>query len=268
MKEEHLFTGPLEPTNQPYAVAKLSGIVQCEAYNRQYKTRFLAVMPTNLYGPNDNYDLQSSHVLPALIRKFHLAKLAVKGDWDGILKDESLFGPIPEDFRSSLFLISEENGHYPSPQRHNVQKSEKIDSSDNRRSPVPAVPIWGTGRSRREFLHADDMADACIFLINLDNSAFDRLLAGSSESPSKAAQLPLINMGSSEDQTIRELAFQIAKIVGYSGEMIWDQTKPDGMPKKLLDTSRLDRLGWNLSISLTDGIKNTYEWYLDQAGSP
>ena len=249
MKEAYLFTGPLEPTNQPYAVAKLSGIVQCEAYNRQYGTRFLAVMPSNLYGAKDNYDLLTSHVLPALIRKFHLAKLAEKNEWEAITKDEAVFGPIQEDLRSCLLNISAKTVNRP---------------PAGQRNPVAAVSIWGTGKARREFLHVDDMADACHFLMNLDDTVFDRLCGGLSEIAPDSASLPLVNIGTGSDQTIRELADRIAPIVGYSGKVIYDPTKPDGTPRKLSDISILQSLGWTASISLEEGINRTYAWYLEQ----
>jgi GDP-L-fucose synthase len=233
MKEEYLLTGPLEPTNQPYAVAKIAGVIQCEAYNRQYGTRFLPVMPTNLYGPNDNYDLENSHVLPALIRKFHLAKLAEKGDLAGIKRDEVLHGPIPDDIRTALGLTPDSS--FPAP-----HSSEMV--------------LWGTGSPRREFLHVDDLVGACLFLMNLDHLKFEGLCYSS---------LPLINIGCGEDQTIQELASVVAKVVGYGGDVTWDTSKPDGTPMKLLDISRLKSLGWKPKISLIEGLKITYQSYLD-----
>lgn len=198
LKEEYLLTGPLEPTNEPYAVAKIAGIIQCRASNRQYGTRFLAAMPTNLYGPNDNFDLTTSHVLPAMIRKFHEAK---------------------------------ENGS-------------------------PTVTIWGTGTPLREFLHADDLADALVFLMNLDDQRFDELL---SYGPAPA----LINVGSGEEISIRDLAKLVAEIVGYGGEIVTDPAKPDGTPRKVMDVSRIASLGWRRRIPLRDGIESAYRWFLD-----
>lgn len=190
MREEHLLTGVLEPTNEPYAVAKIAGIKLCQSYNRQYGTRFISAMPTNLYGPGDNFDLQTSHVLPALIRKFHEAK---------------------------------ENG-------------------------APEVTIWGTGSPRREFLHVDDLAEACLFLMrNYDDGE-------------------IVNVGVGEDLTIRELAELVQEVVGYSGEIVFDVGKPDGTPRKLLDTGRINALGWRPRISLRDGIAETYRWYLAEEG--
>ena len=249
MKEEYLLTGPLEPTNQPYAVAKIAGVIQCEAYNRQYGTRFLAVMPTNLYGPNDNYDLESSHAMPALIRKFHLAKLASNGQWDAIERDEKVFGSIPDDTKESLGI--------------NATTNEPLNESTIQ----PKVVLWGTGDARREFLHVDDMADACLFLINLNPTKFNELCSGGlpySSLPTPHSSLPLINIGCGEDRTIRELASIIAEVIGFKGDVKWDTSKPDGTPRKLLDISRLINLGWKPKMSLAEGIKLTYESFLEQ----
>ncbi len=187
IKEEYLLTGPLEPTNEWYAVAKIAGIKLCQAYNLQYGTRFISAMPTNLYGPGDNFDLDSSHVLPALLRKFHEAK---------------------------------EMG-------------------------APEVTVWGSGTPKREFMHVDDLADACVYL--MDNYE-------SSE---------IINVGTGEDVSIRELAEMVGEVVGYEGRIVFDTSKPDGTPRKLLDVSRLAQTGWRASISLRDGVEATYGWYVD-----
>jgi GDP-L-fucose synthase len=241
MKEEDLLTGKLEPTNEPYAVAKIAGVKLCESFNRQHGTRYYAVMPNNLYGPNDNYDLENSHVLPAMIRKFHLAKLAVRGDWAGINKDQSRCGDIPDDFMACLVAICKSFGH-----NHKLP--------DMGLKAQPAVNLWGSGSPRREFVHVDDMADACIFLMNREDEVFDSLFAEN--------RLPLINIGCGTDITIRDLAGLIAEIVGYQGDIVWDGSRPDGTPRKLLDISKLEQLGWKSSISLAEGIKRTYEWYL------
>jgi GDP-L-fucose synthase len=243
MKEEDLLTGKLEPTNEPYAVAKIAGVKLCESFNRQHGTRYYAVMPNNLYGPNDNYDLENSHVLPAMIRKFHLAKLAVRGDWAGINKDQSRFGDIPDDFMACLVAICKSFGH-----NHKLP--------DMGLKAQPAVNLWGSGSPRREFVHVDDMADACIFLMNREDEVFDSLFAEN--------RLPLINIGCGTDITIRNLSGLIAEIVGYQGDIVWDGSRPDGTPRKLLDISKLEQLGWKSSISLAEGIKRTYEWYLAQ----
>jgi GDP-L-fucose synthase len=191
LKEEYLLTGELEVTNEAYAVAKIAGIRMCKHYNQQYGTNFISVMPTNLYGPNDNYDLETSHVMAALIRKFHEAKL-----------NDAL-----------------------------------------------QVVVWGTGAPRREFLHVDDMADACVYLMENYGASDIR---------------EFVNIGVGEDVTIRELAELIGDILGYKGEIVYDTTKPDGTPQKLLDVSRLRKLGWSARISLKDGIRQACKWYISK----
>jgi GDP-L-fucose synthase len=188
IKEEYLLTGPLEYTNEPYAVAKIAGVKLCESFNRQYGTRYVCVMPTNLYGPNDNFDLETAHALPALLRKCHEAK----------------------------------------------QHGE------------PAVTVWGTGRPRREWLHVDDMADACVFL--MEHGIGDGVF----------------NVGTGEDVTLRELAELLRDVVGFRGELAFDTRKPDGTPRKLLDVSRLRALGWQARIPLREGVERTYRWYTQQ----
>ena len=205
MKESYLLTGPLEPTNRPYAIAKIAGIELCWALNRQHGTRFIAAMPTNLYGPGDNYDLENSHVLPALIRKAHEAK--VRGDRQ--------------------------------------------------------LVVWGTGAPRREFLYSDDMADACITLMQLPDAGFDTLL----NPPAEDARPPLINIGCGSDLTVRELAETIARVVGFKGELVFDTSKPDGAPRKLLDVSRIEGLGWRPKVALQNGVALAYQSYLDSIAS-
>jgi GDP-L-fucose synthase len=248
MKEEYLLTGPLELTNRPYAVAKIAGIIHCEAYNRQHGTRFLAVMPTNIYGPNDNFDLETSHVLPALIRKFHLAKLAEKGDWETIEKDKERFGSIPDDYLTSLISIATHHDH------------ESIVPSAY--SPVPGgtppkVVLWGTGTPCREFLHVDDLAGACLFLMDLPEHQYDTLLE-----PDHSA--PFINIGAGKDLSVRKLAEMVSHVVGFQGMISWDESKPDGTPRKLLDASQMKQFGWSPQIDLKSGIQATYQWYLTQ----
>lgn len=187
MKEEHLLTGPLEPTNEWYAIAKIAGIKQCQAYRRQYGFNAISLMPTNLYGPGDNFDLQSSHVLPALIRKFHEAREAGE----------------------------------------------------------PTVTVWGSGTPRREFLHVDDLADACLFLTQTYDGE------------------DIVNIGWGEDLSIAELAAMVKEVVGFEGEIVYDSDKPDGTPRKLMDTSRLTELGWRPSIGLREGLEQTYRWFLE-----
>ena len=239
MKEEYLLTGHLEPTNEPYAVAKISGIKMCQAYNRQYGTRYLCVMPTNLYGPNDNFDLETSHVLPALIRKFHLAKLAHQGDWEKIKKDEKKYGAIPEDVKQSLGVS------------HSFSSNQKVPSGFN-----PSVLLWGSGNPRRELLHVDDLADACIYLIGLEEDVLQKFY--------ETKHTPLLNIGCGEDRTIKEIASIVYEVVGYKGDVSWDQSKPDGTPQKLLDISQMKKMGWKPAIDLRDGIRTVYKWYLEE----
>jgi GDP-L-fucose synthase len=237
MKEEYLLTGDLEPTNEPYAVAKISGIKMCQAYNRQYGTQYLCIMPTNLYGPNDNFDLETSHVLPALIRKFHLAKLAHNRDWEGIRKDEEKFGMIPEDVKQSI-------GFNPS-------------FSRNQKSPdgfKPKLLLWGSGNPRRELLHVDDLANGCLLLSRLNEKDLHEFF--------DTGQTPLINIGYGKDQTIKKIASIVSEVVGYKGDVYYDQSKPDGTPQKKLDISKIKSRGWKPNIDLKTGIIRVYEWYL------
>ncbi|KCZ47240.1 GDP-L-fucose synthase [Hyphomonas sp. CY54-11-8] len=198
MREDALLTGVLEPTNEPYAVAKIAGIKLCESYNRQYGVDYRSVMPTNLYGPNDNFHAENSHVIPALMRRFHEARLAN----------------------------------------------------------APSVTIWGSGTPMREFLHVDDMAAASVHVMNLDKAAYDA---------NTDPMLSHINVGTGADCTIHELAETIAKVTGFEGTLAWDTTKPDGTARKLMDVSRLKALGWSSTISLEDGLKDTYQWFLENA---
>lgn len=234
MKEEYLMTGSLEQTNSPYAVAKIAGIEMCWAYNSQYGTEYIPVMPTNLYGNNDNFDLENSHVLPALIRKFHLAKMADEGNIEAIVKDEKRFGPIPRDIKKAIGL-------------DDLSSSLKPQTSGAR------VVVWGTGIPKREFLHVNDMADACVFIMQQDFSSLQKL-CGQTDL--------LFNIGTGTDQTIKELALMVRDVVGFQGEVVFDNTKPDGTPRKLLDVSRLTELDWQAKIDLKEGIKDVYRWYL------
>ncbi len=229
MKEEHLLSGYLEPTNEPYAVAKIAGIKMCESYNRQYGTRYRSVMPTNLYGPGDNYHLENSHVIPAIIRKYHLAKLALENNLAAIQEDEAFYGAIPADIKNAMGLSED---------------SKTLNSSI-----IPKVILWGTGKARREFLHVDDMAAACVHV--LSNCRYDE------GGPS------FYNVGTGTDTTIKDIAERIREIVGFEGETVYDSDKPDGTPQKLLDISRIKDEGWVPSFNLTDGLKNAYQWYRD-----
>lgn len=225
IKEDYLLTGLLEPTNEPYAIAKIAGIKMCEAYNAQYGRQYVSVMPTNLYGPNDTYDLNNSHVLPALIRKFHLAKLAQAGDLNAIVQDEKRYGRIPEDILGSLGLTREKDD------------SLVVVSSQS------SVILWGTGTPRREFLYVDDLAAACVHLMEQEYDG------------------PLVNIGVGDDVTIRELAEVARSVVGYSGAVEFDASKPDGTPRKLLDVSRLASLGYVAKTALRAGVQKAYEDY-------
>lgn len=207
MKEEHLLTGPLEPTNRPYALAKIAGVEMCWSYNRQYGTKYLGVMPTNLYGPGDNYHPENSHVIPAMIRRFHEAKLAG----------------------------------------------------------APTVTVWGSGTPRREFLYSEDMADACVFLMNLPAEQYDSLL-GSDEAATGVFAPPLVNIGVGTDVTIREIAQSVQRTVGYTGELQFDTSKPDGTPRKLMDVGLLTSLGWQASTPLQQGLARAYDDFRQSAG--
>jgi len=201
IREEYLLTSELEPTNRPYALAKIAGIEMCWSYNRQYGTQYLAVMPTNLYGPGDNYHLENSHVIPALIRKFHEAKI----------------------------------------------------NND------PSVTVWGTGTPKREFLYSDDMAKACVFVINLQDEVFKPLLGADRN----AGLPPVLNLGSNIDLTILELASLVKSVVEFKGEIIFDSTKPDGTMRKLMDSERLNNLGWSAKTLLSEGLKQAYDNFLE-----
>lgn len=247
IREDYLLTGPLEPTNRPYAVAKIAGIEMCWSYNRQYGCRFLAVMPTNLYGPGDNYHLQNSHVIPAMIRKFHLAKLAQAGDLEGICADQQRYGEITPEVREMLGFAAD----------------QPLTAASTRRSAPPVVRLWGSGQPRREFLYSDDMAAACVYLMGLKEPIFAGLLgAGNGRVPAADEVPPLINIGCGHDQTIAELAATVKEVVGYQGEMLFDPYAPDGTPRKLLDIARLQALGWQSATSLPVGLKAAYEDYL------
>jgi hypothetical protein len=228
MSEEVLLTSPLEYTNEPYAIAKIAGMKMCESYNLQYGTNFISVMPTNLYGPNDNFDLETSHVLPALIRKIHLAKLLSEEKFDEVVKDLKA-----RDINEATAYL------------------DKFGISKDR------VEIWGTGEPRREFLHSEDMADACVFL--LENRDFKDTY----EKNSKEIRNTHINIGTGKDISINELANLVKNIIGFKGELYFNDSRPDGTMLKLTDPSKLHSLGWRHKVELEDGIKTLYEWYLN-----
>ncbi|MGD9365140.1 MAG: GDP-L-fucose synthase [Desulfobacteraceae bacterium] len=235
MKEEHLLSGYLEPTNEPYAIAKIAGINQCQSYNRQYGTKYRVVMPTNLYGPNDNFDLENSHVLPAMIRKFHLSRLALEKDFDAIHKDEVLFGQIPGDIWQAL------------------------------KDKPPAVTLWGSGIAKRQFLHVDDMADACLHVMTLSDRQYQDTCRAAPEFRDHGINaVSHINVGYDQEVSIGQLSEIIKEVVGYKGDVIWDASIPDGMLRKLMDTRRLKDTGWHHRIDLIEGIRDTYQWYLSK----
>lgn len=248
IKEEYLLTGPLEYTNEPYAIAKISGIKTSESYNLQYGTNFISVMPTNLYGPNDNYDLEKSHVLPALVRKMHLGKCLMAGDWDAIRKDFNKRPVEGVNGSASESSISEKLSKY------GISKSNG----------TVHVTLWGTGSVLREFLHSDDMADACVYL--MENVDFKDLIAyrkkDVGEEIARETRNTHINIGVGHDQTIKQLAEKVKSIVGFKGDLVWDTSKPDGTGRKLLNVDRLHNLGWKEKISLDDGIASIYKDYV------
>ena len=231
MPEGCLLTSPLEYTNEPYAIAKIAGIKMCESYNLQYNTNFISVMPTNLYGPNDNFDLEKSHVLPALIRKIHCAKLLNEKKYDEVMKDLNVDTLEEAKTYLSNFGVDETK-----------------------------VEIWGTGKPRREFLYSEDMADACVFL--LENRDFKDTY----EKDSIEVINTHINIGTGVDISIEELALLIQKIVGYEGKFTFNTNKPDGTMVKLTDPTKLHALGWKHKVELADGIKTMFEWYLINKG--
>lgn len=239
--EEYLLTGELEYTNEPYAIAKIAGIKMCESYNIQYGTNFISVMPTNLYGPNDNYNLETSHVLPALIRKMHLGKCLENNDWESIRKD---FKKYPVEGVNDTFSDSEILGKLA---KYGIHISEATANS-------VSISLWGTGSPYREFLYVEDMADACVFV--MEQIDFKSLTAKSGPVLNTH-----INIGTGQDLTIKELALIIKSIVGFKGQLNWDNSKPDGTFRKLLDVSKINGLGWKEKIGLEDGIKLVYNKY-------
>lgn len=243
MKEEYLLTDTLEYTNEPYAIAKIAGIKMCESYNLQYGTNFISVMPTNLYGPNDNFDLEKSHVLPALIRKIHLGKALEENDWSTINKD---FSNLP------IEGISEVNTQQ---EKENILAKYGIRKNSNGEV---NVEIWGSGKPMREFLWSEDMADACVFI--LENRDFkDTFTSGEKE-----IRNTHINIGTGIDISIANLAEMIKVELNFNGNLLYNANNPDGTLKKLTDTSKLRSLGWNYAMNLPNGIKTMYAWYLER----
>jgi GDP-L-fucose synthase len=226
MKEEYLLTGPLEYTNEPYAIAKIAGIKMCESYNLQYGTNFISVMPTNLYGPNDNFDLETSHVLPALIRKIHLAKLLSESKFEAVVKNLKVDNIEQAKAYLSLFGVS-----------------------------ADSVEIWGTGAPRREFLWSQDMADACVFI--MENRDFSDTYSNGT----KEIRNTHINIGTGKDISIMELAEMIQKTVGFCGDLVFNKARPDGTMVKITDVSKLTGLGWKYEMEIKAGVSEIYNWY-------
>lgn len=235
MTEDTLLTGPLEYTNEPYAIAKIAGLKMCESFNLQYGTNFIAAMPTNLYGPNDNFDLERSHVLPAMVRKMHLANALMKGDWDAIRKDlckrpvEGVTGSLSDEVIARLL------------HKYGIAKE--------------SLTLWGTGKPLREFLWSEEMADACVYI--MEKVDFQDLRGASKE-----VRNCHINIGTGKEISIRDLAYLIKDLIGYKGELQFDATKPDGTMRKLTDVSKLNALGWKHSIEIEEGVQRMYHWYL------
>jgi GDP-L-fucose synthase len=257
LKEEYLLTGELEQTNEPYAIAKIAGIKLCESYYRQYGCNFVSVMPTNLYGPNDNYNLETSHVLPAILRKTHLARCLETGDWAGIARDLDRRPIEGIDGKADKSVITGLLGKYGI----TFDTGEPLAGSVTRHASPVTLTLWGTGQVFREFLYVDDMADACVTVLT-DLNASD--LAANHASPVTRHASPVtafINIGTGEDQTIEAVAALVKSIVGFTGKIRWDAAKPDGTLKKLLDISALKKMQWEPAFSLKDGITSVYTQY-------
>ncbi|OJV85821.1 GDP-L-fucose synthase [Proteiniphilum sp.] len=235
MSEEALLTGPLEYTNEPYAIAKIAGLKMCESFNIQYSTNYIAVMPTNLYGPNDNFDLEKSHVLPAMIRKIHLAKALMNGNWPTI--------------RTDLSIRPVEGITSDTPQEEVEDKLREYGISKE------SVELWGSGKPLREFLWSEDMADASVYI--MENVDFPDLAKGKTE-----IRNCHINIGTGKEISIRDLAGLIKETIGYDGEIVFNSSKPDGTMRKLTDVSKLNALGWKHTIDIEEGVKKMYEWYV------
>jgi GDP-L-fucose synthase len=256
IKEEYLLTGELEYTNEPYAIAKIAGIKICESYNIQYGTNFISVMPTNLYGPNDNYNLETSHVLPALIRKIHLGKCLENNDWQAIRKDLKKY-PIEgmNETASEADILNK------------LAKYGIKYSSDNTSHLTPhasrlvSITLWGSGNPYREFLYVDDLAEACVFIMKNVNLTDINALSPAPRALRPEPKNTHINIGTGKDLTIKDLAELIKGIVGFSGNLNWDSSKPDGTYRKLLDVSKINGLGWNEKIGLESGILKIYDAY-------
>ncbi len=244
MPEDALLTAPLEYTNEPYAIAKIAGIKMCESYNLQYGTDFLAVMPTNLYGPHDNFDLEKSHVLPALIRKIHLGKCMEEGNWEAVKKDLRQ-RPLKE--------MAQEKDNLENKKIITLLSAHGI-VYNAQEEPSVTINLWGTGKPLREFLWVEDMAEACVFV--MENISFSQLVAQKEE-----IRNTHLNIGTGKEISIRELAEQIAHTIGFGGRLQFDTTKPDGTQRKLTNPSKINQLGWKHKVEINEGIQRVYDWY-------
>lgn len=276
MKEDALLTSPLEYTNEEYAIAKIAGLKMCESYNLQYGTNYIAVMPTNLYGPNDNFHLENSHVMPAMMRKIYLAKLIHNGDWEAIKTDMNKRPINPTDALRSI--IGEGNVDGNNPQERILKALAFYGIADNK------VTLWGDGSPLREFLWSEDMADASVHvLLHVDFKdiigieKYSSVFYGSkvdgavdrNNSEGRGGAIPAlgeirnchINVGSGKELTIKDLATKVAKAVDFTGTIVWDATKPNGTPRKLIDVEKLHRLGWHHKVDIDEGIARLYQWY-------
>ena len=283
MKEDALLTSPLEYTNEEYAIAKIAGLKMCESYNLQYGTNYIAVMPTNLYGPNDNFHLENSHVMPAMMRKIYLAKLIHNGDWEAIKTDMNKRPINPTDALRSI--IGESNVDGNNPQERILKALAFYGIADNK------VTLWGDGSPLREFLWSEDMADASVHvLLHVDFKdiigieKYSSVFYGSkvdgavdrNNSEGRGGAIPAlgeirnchINVGSGKELTIKDLATKVAKAVDFTGTIVWDATKPNGTPRKLIDVEKLHRLGWHHKVDIDEGISRLYQWYKRSLGQP
>lgn len=269
MPEDSLLTSPLEYTNEPYAIAKIAGIKMCESYNLQYGTNYISVMPTNLYGPNDNFDLEKSHVLPALIRKAHLGKCREEGNWDALRADlnknpiEGIDGEAKEE------LILEKLEKYGI---RSLKSDGNMRHSTSDIQPV-SIEIWGSGKPMREFLWSEDMADACVFLMEnvefndiVESQKTDEDMRYSDLSRSKEIRNTHINIGNGNEISIRELAELIKEKINFKGNLVFNAEKPDGTLRKLTNPSKLHQWGWHYKVEIEDGIEQMYQWYLRKEG--
>lgn len=283
MKEDALLTSPLEYTNEEYAIAKIAGLKMCESYNLQYGTNYIAVMPTNLYGPNDNFHLENSHVMPAMMRKIYLAKLIHNGDWEAIKTDMNKRPINPTDALRSI--IGEGNVDGNNPQERILKALAFYGIEDNK------VTLWGDGSPLREFLWSEDMADASVHvLLHVDFKdiigieKYSSVFYGSkvdgavdrNNSEGRGGAIPAlgeirnchINVGSGKELTIKDLATKVAKAVDFTGTIVWDATKPNGTPRKLIDVEKLHRLGWHHKVDIDEGISRLYQWYKHSLEQP